>query len=320
MSNPAFEVARGIGNNLSREFSRVNDENAIERILAEAKQSGKPEVLENAIGKIISQVSPERRQDAVQYLQHAYQNVEKREKLNRELQKEKKRDESAIAAGVTPGLEPSVQKEQLISQRKIQENKSKEKIGKDIKSSLVNAGYPEDTANLWQNQFQASPTGGQTDVIKQVNELIKRSAKGKGLIEGEEVSSSKPNIEIPGIDIERFSLDFPELREPLSRTSADLVKEETEHKKINSPLYSETINRLNTLDDEFTDIALLQEYNETPGALPTGLQKWNVDWETGDLRLKTLATPETQAYVKTIARMARKARDFFPGRVIMEIK
>jgi len=55
--------------------------------------------------------------------------------------------------------------------------------------------------------------------------------------------------------------------------------------------------------------------NEIPGALPTGGEKWNVNWDTGDLRVKALATPEAQDYVKTIARMARRAKDFFPGRV-----
>ena len=80
-------------------------------------------------------------------------------------------------------------------------------------------------------------------------------------------------------------------------------------------MYTETVDRLNALDDEYREVKHLQELNEIPGALPTGAQKWNVDWDSGDLRVKALATPEAQDYVKTIARMARRAKDFFPGRV-----
>ena len=81
MSTPSpFEVARGIGNNFNRSFKRAEDENAIEQILSEAIQSGDQRVLQNSIGQILSQVSPERQGAAVQYLQGLYNNIERKTK------------------------------------------------------------------------------------------------------------------------------------------------------------------------------------------------------------------------------------------------
>jgi hypothetical protein len=196
----------------------------------------------------------------------------------------------------------------------IQAKKIKQ-IGGQIKQSLLNAGYPEETAELWKNQMESAPQGGQTDVIKNVNELLRRSKSGKGMVGEEQKNTLKPSIEIPGIESKSYELDFPELKEPIGKTSADIVKESSENRKINSPLYGSTIDSLNTLDEDFRDIRQLQEYNETPGAIPVGAEKWNVDWNTGDLRVKALATPETQDYVKIIARLLGRAKEYFPGRV-----
>ena len=200
-------------------------------------------------------------------------------------------------------------------QQKLDEVKKKKKIGEQIKTSLMKAGYPEETAALWQNQIEAAPVGGQTDVIKQVNNLIKRSKTGKGDFGTGEQPKLKTSIQVPGLEDKEYELDFPELPEPIGLTPADVVKQNEHREKNITPIYTETVDRLNALDDEYREIKHLQELNEIPNALPTGLEKGNVDWETGDLRVKALASPETQDYVKTIARMARRAKDFFPGRV-----
>lgn len=201
------------------------------------------------------------------------------------------------------------------NQFKAQEIQKKKQIGKSIYDSLIKSGYPEETASIWQNQMENAPVGGQSDVIKNVNDLIRRSKSGKGINQEDEAPKIKPKIEIPGIQSEEFELDFPKLPESVGMTPADLVKQNTYREKINIPIYTETVDRLNATDDELREIKHLQDLNEIPGALPTGAQKWNVDWDTGDLRVKALATPEAQDYVKTIARMARRAKDFYPGRV-----
>lgn len=198
---------------------------------------------------------------------------------------------------------------------KVNEVRQKKQFGKNVRDSLIKAGYPQETAELWQNQIENAPVGGQSDVIKKVNNLIDRSKAGKGLVgQKEEKEVLKPSIEIPGIGGEALELDFPELPEPIGLTPADIVKQNEHREKTNVPMHSEAVKHVNALDEQFRDIQYLQEL-ETTGKLPTGLEKWNVDWTTGDLKFKGLANPEAQAYVKTIARMARNAKEFFPGRV-----
>jgi len=202
------------------------------------------------------------------------------------------------------------------NQLKVLELQKNRQIGKSVYDSLLKAGYPEETAKIWQNQMENAPTGGQSDVIRNVNDLIKRSKSGKGLGQEQDTREEvKPNIDIPGTNLGALELDFPELPEPIGMTPSDIVKQNEYREKTNIPLYTESVDRLNALDDEYREVKHLQDLNEVPGALPTGVSKWNVDWDSGDLRVKALATPEAQDYVKTIARMARRAKDFFPGRV-----
>ena len=105
-AQPGFNIARETAGNFQNAFAKVKDENAIERILAESMASDDPKVLQNNIGKILSQVSPERQGMAVQYLQHTYAGLKE--------QKEKERMHQAeIKAGVTPGLHPTLQAQEL---------------------------------------------------------------------------------------------------------------------------------------------------------------------------------------------------------------
>lgn len=101
----SFQVAQGIGNNLSRAFTDVKDSNEIDRILQESMNGG-PEELQNNIAQILSQVSPEKQGTAIQFLQNRMQNIEQK----------KKAEQTRLAetqAGVTPGLHPTLQAQQL---------------------------------------------------------------------------------------------------------------------------------------------------------------------------------------------------------------
>ncbi len=239
----------------------------------------------------------------------------------REIEKEttKKEEEKNVLSQIVSGEKVSADKISKLSpenQLKVFELQKKREVGKSVYDSLTKAGYPKETAELWQNQMENAPVGGQSDVIRNVNDLIRRSKSGKGLGKQEEIKEeTSPNIEIPGANTGSLPLNFPELPEPIGMTPSDIVKQNEYREKTNIPIYTETVDRLNALDDEFREIQHLQQLDEIPDALPVGAERWNVDWDTGDLRVKALATPEAQDYVKTIARMARRAKDFFPGRV-----
>ena len=92
MSAPSpFQVANAIGTNLSGVFRESKDENAIGRILEEASKTGNPQDFQGAIGKILSQVSPERQGVALNYLQNQYQIIQQKqekEKQRRSLEDE----------------------------------------------------------------------------------------------------------------------------------------------------------------------------------------------------------------------------------------
>lgn len=199
-------------------------------------------------------------------------------------------------------------------QEKKRATEAKRRIAGNIGKSLIQAGYPEETAMLWQNQFEAAPTGGQTDVIKAVDDLLKRAPQGKGMGIPQVEQPAIKKIDIPGIEEGEFNLNFPELKESKNLTPTESAKLKQQREKVNTPVYTETVDLLNGLEEDFRDIKTLQDLNQS-GQLPVGLQKWNVNWETGDLRVPALANPESQLYVKTIARMLGEAKTFFPGRV-----
>lgn len=119
--NLPFTVARETATNLGNAFAKVRDENAIERILSDAMSTGSPEVLQNSIGKILSQVSPERQGMAIQYLQNAYNNVQQRQERERleakefseRSRKEEMDRQAAQEAGYTFGVPPAVAAQQV---------------------------------------------------------------------------------------------------------------------------------------------------------------------------------------------------------------
>lgn len=297
-----LSLGEGIGNGLNTFFAnRSLDSVMKDKSLEGAPQSKKLEALRSALspyGAKGQEIFQQRMQIEQQEMNEQQQDV-----LGRVVEGQK------VPAKDLAKLSPE-------NQLKVMQIQKNREIGRSVYDSLVKSGYPEETAKIWQNQMENAPTGGQTDVIRQVNDLIRRSKAGKGMGgQNEDRPEAKPSVDIPGTNLGSLPLDFPELPEPLGMTPADVVKQNEYREKTNTPLYNETVDRLNALDDEYREVKHLQDLNEIPEALPSGLGLWNVDWESGDLRAKFLATPEAQDYVKTIARMARRAKDFFPGRV-----
>jgi len=114
MSMPSpFQIGHQIGTNFGNAFERVQDENAIDSILSEAINSGDPEVLQNSIGKILSQVSPERQPMAIKFLENRLGNIQKNQ-MERKL--ETQGQNAAKEAGYTYGAPPQVQAQQVRNQ------------------------------------------------------------------------------------------------------------------------------------------------------------------------------------------------------------
>lgn len=109
MGYSAFDISRAIGNKLSEGVRESRDENLIEKIIAETANN--PEAMQDAMGKILSKVSPERQPMAINYLKGAYENVQAKQKQARERQ-------AAIDAGLTPDLPAALQVEQYKAKQK----------------------------------------------------------------------------------------------------------------------------------------------------------------------------------------------------------
>lgn len=297
-----MSLGSGIGSGLNAFYANRSLESVLQdKALENAPQSKKLEALRAALspyGEKGQEIFQQRMQIEQQEMNEKQQNV-----LGRVVEGQK------VSAKDLARLTPE-------NQLKVMQIQKNREIGRSVYDSLIKSGYPEETAKIWQNQMENAPIGGQSDVIRQVNDLIRRSKTGKGLqSDFERRPEIKPSIDVPGTNLGALPLDFPELPESVGLTPSDVVKQNEYREKTNIPLYTETVDRLNALDDEYREVKHLQDLNEIPGALPIGIEKWNVDWDTGDLRVKALATPEAQDYAKTIARMARRAKDFFPGRV-----
>lgn len=106
MSVPvAIDAARRISDNLGKGIREARDQNNIDRILSEAMKANNPEVFQNSISQILSQVSPENQGTAIQYLQSRYKELKDQQLLE-------KQTKAALASGINPHLDPALQKVQ----------------------------------------------------------------------------------------------------------------------------------------------------------------------------------------------------------------
>lgn len=100
--NPAYEAGRLASERVGAGLKRGKDENTIENILSQAMSANDPTVLQNSIGQILSQVSPERQGPALEYLQNTYANLSKKQEQQQQFQREQQ-------AGLVPGINATSQ-------------------------------------------------------------------------------------------------------------------------------------------------------------------------------------------------------------------
>lgn len=279
---------------------------AIDRVLDDPQYKDKP--LSERQGALQRALGPfgERGQKQIQQRMQIEQS-EIQEKKQNSLAKafEKLQKGESLQESDLKNLDPNTQMKlsEVETQRKEQTKKLKQKDFS--KKYLIKNGMPEDEAEYWSN----SSTGSQTELNKLLLDYKKRD-----ISPSESVPAREPAINVPGLEEPETKYEFPDISESEGRTPSEKVKQQDSREKFNLPVYESTMKTLNGLDDEYKDIQRLQQLNEGD-RLPQGVQKWNIDWNTGDARVPALLTPESQLYVKTMANMLGKAKEFFPGRV-----
>lgn len=167
-----------------------------------------------------------------------------------------------------------------------------EKLADMQAQKLLARGFTPREAQLWE-QFTE---GGKTHLAK---EIVERLQREKGLQE----RGFKPQEVVAEEEVEEVGL-----------TPKEQVGREEGRYKTNLPLYQEAQKKVKGQEQEGIAIQRLQELNEG-GNLPKGLERWNVKFESGELRLPFLASADAQAFIKTINDFTTKAKDSFGARV-----
>jgi hypothetical protein len=282
-----MSLGQGLGNGLNTYFANRSLESVLhDKALEGAPQSKKLEALRSALspyGEKGQEIFQQRMQIEQQEMNEVQQDV-----LGRVVAGEK------VSAKDLGRLSPE-------NQLKVMQLQKNREIGRSVYDSLVKSGYPEETAKIWQNQMENAPTGGQTDVIRQVNDLIRRSKAGKGIIG--DGSDSEEDDELQNIISKQDE----------GLTPAEKVKRESERFKIGQPVREEAATKLRGFARDKERLAILESLNKS-GKLPKDFGLLNVDKE-GNLRLPFAASPEAQRFVKTLNEFSTGAKDTFGSRV-----
>lgn len=181
---------------------------------------------------------------------------------------------------------------------------------KQVYNDLLASGMPENEARVYIN----APASVQNRLMQEHNELISRG-KRKPISENESPKENVPSIQQSGEGKQiQSQYEYPEIPPSKNLTDAESAKQQMKREEFSLPLYIDVSDKIDGLDEQLLDIQRLQQLDEGEG-IPSGLEKWNVDWNTGEPRVLSQLPPQAQLYIKTIANMLGKAKDFFPGRV-----
>jgi hypothetical protein len=163
--------------------------------------------------------------------------------------------------------------------------------------NTIERNFGKKAADLW----KAAPTGGKTDILKNIFEANKRG------LDLDNYLSSRSNLELTG-DQERKprAIDFDKGKTPAERSRAQDARYKT-----NLPLYEESEKNRQALDSEGDLLEILDELSPKISLS----ERLNINPFTGDLLVPALSSPEAQRFVKTVNEFTRNAKDTYGSRV-----
>lgn len=179
----------------------------------------------------------------------------------------------------------------------------------ELSTLFQKLGMDEEMAKTNAELFQTLPVGGQTEYARMLIDRIQRGQlEGSGGIKTKEI----PPTGQPSPEKETF--EWPSMDPYENMTPKEKIATQKELRKENTDIYKDVKNRIKGAEKAGFSIKQLTKLNES-GKLPEKLQKWNVNWGTGDLRFPALANKETQLYAKTINEFIKGAKEAFGARV-----
>jgi hypothetical protein len=282
-----MNLGKGLGNGLNTFFANRSLQSVLkDKALEGAPISKKLEAMRSALapyGEKGQEIFQQRMAIEQQELNEAQQDV-----LGRVLEGQK------VPAKDLAKLTPENQLKVL----QLQKNKE---TGRGIYNMLTKAGFPEETAKLYQDAAENATTGGLSEIVKTAVDLAKRTNVGKG-INGIEYSSEEDQ----------------ELNNILSTqdeglTGSERVKRQSERFKIGQPIREEAATKLRGFARDRERLEILESLNKS-AKLPKDFGLLNVDKE-GNLRFPFASSPEAQRFVKTLNEFSSGAKDTFGSRV-----
>ena len=186
-------------------------------------------------------------------------------------------------------------------------------------------GMPQEVASrnaeLWANLT----VGGQTEMAKLLVDQIARNQfqppEQQIDFSATEQVTGPQNLSAAPMQKGRQALDevteeftFPKVNIFEDRTPKERAQLKSQLLKENNVELKDVNVKARKIDEEIMRYEQLEQLNESK-KLPEGLQRLNIDWAKGDIRIPFLANPETQLFVKTINDFTVAAKDTFGARV-----
>ena len=226
--NNAFNVAQGIGNKIAAGRKEAKDENAIDSILSNAMNTQDPNQLQGAIGQILSQVSPERRGDAIKYLEGAYnRNLEaqKRQQITQAYEQAGMGGQQFLPPAVQAQNAKNLAKNQYLNQFDLGQNQNQnQNQNLDTSNQKVKLqDLPMETLqNLTGAPYKEISDPSKT-IIKSREEQAKIDQKNQGLKFKSDLSRSEQVLE----NAQKIGEQIPQ-----KRTALNLMKDAISNKDM----------------------------------------------------------------------------------------
>jgi hypothetical protein len=240
----------------------------------------------------------------------------------------------AYTEAINQGLPIEMAQNMSTLQKALREPPNKAGLGIENEDNLVSLltsfGIPEEQAEREAKLYMALPTGGKTQYA---NMFFDRMQRGGFDQQPQTQSGQIPNFQgIPGeiVDSSQISLantplgqqetqDEEEYKFPKLDLFEGLTPKERVHRQkdlfnANAKEYAEITQKGRGFGDELRRLEQMERLNNS-GKLPTGLERLNINWTTGDIRFPAAANAETQLFVKSVNDFTTKAKEVYGARV-----
>lgn len=222
------------------------------------------------------------------------------------------------------GMTPEVRQksfEQEIKSRAEQKKSVQDQFVENKSYDKIKEAFGEKFADIW----KAAPTGGKTELLKHAIDAKLRGDNVDRLLEGVEAPQQKmgqdETAKVPQMKKGQVAKDFewPDFTQrPPGYAPKDWIAERKTWRKENSPVFLENKTKLQNSKRDSVAINKLNKLNKSK-KLPEGFARSIINPSTGEIygvaQLAGTATPETQEWVKEIARFQNRAKDAFGSRV-----